>query len=168
MVPRERRAGCDRVRWGVVWTATLLCAAAGAVAYADPPAESASGVELVGRSDKELPPERWSLLDKATGNVAAKVDGRWGVATVSPGDYVLAVLPRGHGAIEVRLSDVKVEDGRIARIELRSGVDLVGRAEGAKTLEHWEVIDKSSGKTVAHTYNRWGFTPLPRGAYALR
>src|SRR5687768_17091662 len=168
MAREGRRAGRDASRWSAAWLAALLCTAAGAPAHADPPAAGASGVELVGRTPDEPSPERWSVVDEATGNVAAKVEGEWGVAAVPPGDYVLTVLPRGHYAVEVRWGAVKVEEGRVAKVELRSGVELSGRTEDDGPLEVWKVIDKASGTPVAVVSQRWGFTPLPPGSYEIR
>jgi Mg-chelatase subunit ChlD len=156
-----RRAGV------ALFAAVVGLAAPGGVARADPPPAGVSGVELVGRPDDDAP-ERWSVVDRASREVAATVRGRWGFAPVPPGEYALALLPRGNEAVEVLLGDVRVGAGTATRVEATSGVELVGRSGGDEPPEHWEVIAKDTGKVVAHTWQRWGFTPLPPGAYAIR
>jgi hypothetical protein len=40
--------------------------------------ETRTGIELVGRTEKDMPPDRWSVLDNKTKKQIAEVSGRWG------------------------------------------------------------------------------------------
>ena len=166
--PGDRRVLC-RGRSATAWVLIAgWVAIAGAAGADEPLPPGASGVTLAGRSeDGDATPERWWLVDKATGKKVADVRGRWGSTAVPPGDYEVAFEPRGHGAIPVRWGDVRVEPGRVATVEVTSGVDLVGREE-VDPPEHWEVLDTGTGKPVARTWRRWGFAPLPPGTYRVR
>jgi hypothetical protein len=142
-----------------------IVAALGGGVRADPP-EGASGIEVVGPAESW--PERWTATDKASGKVVASVSSQWGFASTPPGEYAVAVLPRGHEAVEVPWGDVKVEDKKVTRVEVTSGIEVVGRNPEEGELEHWDVIDSANGRKAAHVWHRWGFTPLPAGTYAVR
>ena len=44
---------------------------------------------------------------------------------------------------------------------------MTGRNEKERELEHWQVLERSSGRKVAYVWRRWGFTPLPPGSYVV-
>src|SRR5208283_524700 len=46
-----------------------------------------SWIELIGRSDKEPPPQVWHLEDAKTKKKVASVDSRWGFTPLPPGQY---------------------------------------------------------------------------------
>src|SRR5208283_2139936 len=46
-----------------------------------------SGIELIGRSDKEPPPQVWHVEDATTNKKVASVDSRWGFTPLPPGQY---------------------------------------------------------------------------------
>jgi hypothetical protein len=124
----------------------------GGVTWAeDPPAAGRTGVELVGRTADERTLERWTLVDEATQREVVEIRGKWGFAALPAGRYALSVLPRGSGALAVSWGSVTVEEGRTARVVLDSGVELLGRSEADKPLEHWDVIEKATGELAAHT-----------------
>ncbi len=128
---------------------------------------SDSGVKLVGRSDKDIPPQSWSLVNTQDNNIVAKIERKWGFAAAPPGRYVVRVLPQGSKALEIPWGEVAVEDGQTVTVKLESGVELLGRTADEVRLEHWDVVDKKTNKPISHTYRRWGFTPLPPGEYAI-
>jgi Mg-chelatase subunit ChlD len=142
-----------------------LVAGSVAPASGEPP-EGRSGIELVEREGATAP-EHWSAIDKATGKVAAKVHSTWGFAAVPPGEYSIVIRPRGSEAVVVPWGEVRVEEGKATRVEVTSGVETVGRGD-EEALEHWDVLDKATGRPVAHVWRHWGFTPVPPGSYALR
>ena len=54
-----------------------------------------SGIELIGRSDKEPPPQVWHVEDATTKKKVASVDSRWGFTPLPPGQYRVSLLPEG-------------------------------------------------------------------------
>jgi hypothetical protein len=128
-----------------------------------------SGVEVVGRGEDDAVLDHWDVVDPASGKAVAHVWQRWGFTAVPPGRYALRLRPRGHEAVVVPWGEVTVEAEKTARVEVTSGVEVVGRGvdEGV-VLAHWEVVDKTTGKPVAHAWQRWGFTPVLPGTYTLR
>jgi von Willebrand factor type A domain len=126
--------------------------------------EIKSGVELVGRSEKEKPLYRWHLLDPKTKKTVTQVDDRWGYTPVPPGDYELSVRKY---EVDVPFGTVKVAKDEVTRVEVNSGVELVGRSDKEPPLYRWYVVDPKSKKTVTQVDDRWGYTPVPPGDYEL-
>jgi hypothetical protein len=123
-----------------------------------------TGILLVGRSDKEAPLYRWSAVDAKTKKPIVSVEGRWGFAPVPPGDYELRVQKY---EVDVPYGMVQVTKDKVTRVEVKSGVELVGRTEKEEPLYRWSLVDAKTKKPVSHVDSRWGFTPVPPGDYEL-
>ena len=97
----------------------------------------------------------------------AHVEERWGFTPLPPGQYRVSLLPKGYHTLELPWAEVTVVAGKTATVKIDSGVDLVGRAKGDRPLSQWEVLDLKTQKPVSHVEERWGFTPMPPGEYAV-
>jgi hypothetical protein len=71
-----------------------------------------TGIELVGRSDKDEPPEDWYVYDAkdkgADRKRIARVHKMWGFTKLPASDYVVGVVPQGSSALEVSWEEVSV------------------------------------------------------------
>ncbi len=126
-----------------------------------------SGIELIGRSDKEPPPQVWHVEDATTNKKVASVDSRWGFTPLPPGQYRVSLLPVGWHTLEISWGEVTVAAGKTARLNIDAGIELAGRSKEDQPLSQWEVFDLKTQKPVAHVEERWGFTPLPPGQYRV-
>ena len=88
-----------------------------------------SGIELIGRSDKEPPPQVWHVEDATTNKKVASVDSRWGFTPLPPGQYRVSLLPEGWHALEISWGEVTVDAGKTARLNIDAGIELVGRSK---------------------------------------
>ncbi len=126
-----------------------------------------AGIELAGRSKEDRPPLQWEVFDLKNPRPVAHVAERWGFTPLPPGPYRLSLLPVGYHALELPWSEVTVDAGKTARVNINGGIELVGRTPADRAPSEWEVFDIISQKQVAHVDARWGFTPLPPGEYAI-
>ena len=124
-----------------------------------------SGVEVVGNSPKEKPLYRWSLVDPQSKKVITYANARWGFTPAPPGEYELRVQFYEE---EIPFTTVRVAKDKIARVEVKSGIELVGHSPKDPPLDRWTVLDPKTNKPVTSVSGRWGFTPLPPGEYALQ
>ena len=126
--------------------------------------EVKSGVELLGRSHKEPPLFRWQLFDPKTQKPVTYVDGSWGFTPVLPGDYELRVHKYD---VEVPYGMVRVTKDKVTRVEVKSGVELVGRTPKEPPFERWQLLDPKTKDIVTYVSGAWGFTPVRPGQYLL-
>src|SRR5438094_333798 len=90
----------------LVWPTTLVCAQAD---KADG-AKGKSGIELVGRSEKEKPLYGWFVDDAKAKKRVASEYGRWGFTAVPPGEYVVVIRQDDR---EVPFATVRVEKDKV-------------------------------------------------------
>jgi hypothetical protein len=92
----------------------------------------------------------------------------WGPIPVAPGDYDVWVHPLEDRSKPVRLFDgVKVEAGRLVRLEAGSGIALEGRA-GSKPPWRWYAVPadaQSTGEAAQYACGSWGPVLVPPGSY---
>src|SRR5438445_336528 len=115
----------------------LLWTNPGRVAGQDAP-KSGTGIELVGRSKDEPPLYRWSVVDPKTKQPVTFVDGRWGFTPVPPGDYELLVRKY---EVDVPYGIVHVAKDKDTRVEVKAGVELVGKSDKEPPFYRWSVVD---------------------------
>ena len=108
---------------------------------------------------------RWSVVDPKTKKPVVSVDGRWGFTAVPPGEYELLVQL---SEVAVPYGKVQVTKDQVTRVEVKAGVELVGRSDKEPALYRWSVVDPKTKKPVTYASDRWGFTPVPPGDYELR
>src|SRR5262249_6227680 len=87
-----------------------------------------SGIELVGRTDKEEAPAAWYLHDSQTQKQIAEIRSRWGFQPLPPGKYSLS-LSWKYGEGRVPYTEVQVEKDRIVQVKISSGIELAGRSD---------------------------------------
>jgi len=126
-----------------------------------------AGIELAGRSKEDQPPSQWEAFDLKTQKPVAHVHERWGFTPLPPGQYRVSLLPVGYHALELPWAEVAVDAGKTANVKIDAGIELVGRSPEDRRPDLWEVLDLKTQKPVAHVYERWGFTPLQPGEYAV-
>ena len=126
-----------------------------------------SGIELIGRSDKEPPPQVWHVEDAKSKKKVASVDSRWGFTALPPGQYRVSLLPEGWHALEIPWGEVTVDAGKTAKVNIDAGIELVGRSRDDRPPFQWKVYDLKNQKPLANVEQRWGFTPLPPGQYRV-
>src|SRR5437899_1491419 len=150
----------------LVWPALLTLLPPQACAQADKPdiSKAKSGIEVVGRSDKEKPFTAWFVDDPKTKKRVATEYGRWGFTAVPPGEYVVVVRQADR---EVAFATVGVEKDKVARVEVRSGIELAGRSDKEPPFHSWQLQNTKTKEMVTIVYGRWGYTPVPPGEYLL-
>ncbi len=126
-----------------------------------------AGIELVGQSKEDHPPLQWEVYDLKTQKPLAHVHERWGFTPFPPGQYRVSLLPVGYHALEILWGEVTVAAGKTVKVNIDSGIELLGRSKADRPLSQWEVFDLKTQKPLAHVHERWGFTPLPPGEYAV-
>src|SRR5271157_443527 len=126
-----------------------------------------AGIELAGRSKEDQPLSQWEAFDLKTQKPVAHVYERWGFTPLPPGQYRVSLLPVGYHALELPWGEVTVVAGKTSNVKIDAGIELVGQAKGDRRPDQWEVLDLKTQKPVAHVYERWGFTPLQPGEYAV-
>jgi hypothetical protein len=146
-----------------------------------------SGVKLAGRTADDTPPAKWFVQDAETNKTVAQSGDynnsgnltgcRWGFTPLPPGNYRVAMRPRGRGAKEISWREIEITAGNVVRVDVDSGVELVGRSPGDAPPPIWLVYDAKTEEQVAQvggysnagrvTGSRWGFTPLPPGDYRV-
>src|SRR4029078_7381773 len=64
-----------------------------------------TGIEVVGRSDKDEPLEEWFVYDAkdkgADRKRVARVRKMWGFTKLPPGNFVVALVPHNSSALEI-------------------------------------------------------------------
>src|SRR5581483_2769297 len=133
----------------------LLFVATGSEARAGEKDKAATGIELSGRSAKEPPPYCWYVDDARGKKRIAEVYKRWGFTPLPPGEYVVTVRQNDS---EVPFATVQVTKDKVTRVEVTSGIEVVGRSEKEPPLYYWYVADAKTKKRLAEVYKRWGFT----------
>ena len=129
----------------------------------DPPADKVStGVELVGRSADDPALGAWFAYDaKTKGEVARSY--RWGSLALPPGEYLIRLQPKLTD-FKVDWTQVQVSEGKVVRVEIKSGIELVRGTKPDPKLISWHVYDAKTNKELARG-SGWGFMPLPAGDY---
>jgi hypothetical protein len=134
-----------------------------------------SGIEVSGRAAGDQTLEDWFVYNTGDGKPdrkpVARARERWGFTPLPAGEYRVSVRPQGSGTIELPWTNVTVAAGKTAAVKIGSGIEVTSRSDKDEPLEDWFVYDakgaKENRKPVARARNRWGFTPLPPGEYAV-
>jgi hypothetical protein len=130
------------------------------------PLNAAAGITLTGGS-QQPPPEWWGIEEATTKKRIAQVQKRWGFLPLPPGTYRLVLVPQGPQTLDVPWGSVTVAKDHVTTIDASSGIDLTGGVQPPPP-ELWVVENLETQKRVAQMPQRWGFTPLPPGRYAVK
>ena len=122
-----------------------------------------SGIELIGRSDKEPPPQVWHLEDAKTKKKVASVDSRWGFTPLPPGQYRVSLLPEGWHALEISWGEVTVDAGKTAKVNIDAGIELVGRSREDRPPFQWKVYRPQEPKTAGQRRTALGLHAAAAG-----
>ncbi|MEX2542000.1 MAG: VWA domain-containing protein [Trueperaceae bacterium] len=122
--------------------------------------QGSTGIELVGVPDFDA--SEWFIYDEAGDRVAREWKGEWKFVTLPPGRYTVAVKP---GDTEVEWAEVEVSEGQVTRVEVLSGVELVG-VPGHDAPE-WYIYDEAGDRVAREWKGEWKFVALPPGRYTV-
>ncbi|MFQ5731353.1 MAG: VWA domain-containing protein [Planctomycetaceae bacterium] len=134
--------------------------------FADGATATETGIQLVGRNQKDTPPYEWTVASATTKKTVASRSKKWGMVAISPGKYTVSVKWRYY-SMPVEWARVTVETGKVVTLRVRSGIVLSGRTDKAPVPYEWYVYDAETNKKVGHAHQRRGFMPLPPGKYRL-
>ncbi|MFO0966680.1 MAG: VWA domain-containing protein [Gemmataceae bacterium] len=126
--------------------------------------DAKTGIQLVGRSDKDPPPGAWRVFDDAKKRVS-EIFNDWGFVPLKPGKYQILIAPRS-GSGDVPWGEVTVAAGETATVRVDSGIQLAGRSDKDRPPRAWRIYDGPKNR-LTETFNAWGFVPLRPGKYRI-
>lgn len=127
-------------------------------------AAAQTGIEVRGATADASPPYACAAHEGGTGKPVKNLSNTWGLLQVKPGEYEVR-LQWQYGEPVVPYARLKVEEGKVAKLVVDTGLSLSGRDRGAPFS--CKAYPAAGGQPVAEVKNRWGFTPLPPGEYQL-